>query len=131
MKRMLLKILCVAIPLAFFMLPGCATISVRTQPYLGVPDYPSTDPEKVEILTLEPKRSKDRLGEIFLDVEGEPTKELIEKKLRFAVAEMGGDAAFIVSDQTHIYPVVYVDYWGSSMSQNQRRGIIAVAIKYR
>ncbi|HSF05927.1 MAG TPA: hypothetical protein VLG10_09065 [Methylomirabilota bacterium] len=121
-----------ALALAGLLLAGCSSVSVRTQPYLGVPRYPASDPARVEILGKEPERSKDRLGEIFLDIEGSPSRETIEARLRDAVAELGGDAAFIVFDQTRLFPVVYADpYYGTTVSETARRGIVAVAIKYR
>lgn len=112
-------------------LTGCSGVSVRTQPYLGVERYPPSDPARVEILGKEPERTKDRLGEIILDIEGSPSRDTIEAKLRTAVAELGGDAAFIVFDQTRLFPVVTVDYYGTTVSESVRRGIVAVAIKYR
>jgi hypothetical protein len=121
-----------ALGLAALLLAGCSSVSVRTQPYLGVPRYPVSDPAKVEILGKEPERPKDRLGEIFLDIEGSPSRDEIEWKLREAVAELGGDAAFIVFDQTRLFPVVYADpYYGTTVSETAIRGIVAVAIKYR
>jgi hypothetical protein len=113
------------------LLAACSSVDVRTQPYLGVARYPPSDPARVEILGQEPPRLKDRLGEIFLDVEGSPSRETIEAKLRAAVAELGGDAAFIVADQTRLFPVVNVDYYGTTVSESSRRSIVAVAIKYR
>jgi hypothetical protein len=110
---------------------GCATVSTRTQPYLGVAGCPPTDPARVQILTSEPNRQKERLGEIFLSVEGSPTREKLEKKLRNAAAKLGADAVFVVSDQTRFFPVVYVDWWSSTVSQEAVRGIVAVAIKYK
>ncbi|MGH7309848.1 MAG: hypothetical protein ACREK6_14255 [Candidatus Rokuibacteriota bacterium] len=117
---------------AGLLLAGCSSVSVRTQHYLGVQPYPPSDPARVEILAREPERPKDRLGEIFLDIEGSPSRDEIEAKLREAVAELGGDAAFIVFDQTRLFPVVYADpYYGTTVSETVRRGIVAVAIKYR
>jgi hypothetical protein len=117
---------------AGLLLVGCSSVSVRTQPYLGVQQYPPSDPARVEILGKEPERAKDRLGEIFLDIEGSPSRDEIEARLREAVAGLGGDAAFIVFDQTRLFPVVYADpYYGTTVSETVRRGIVAVAIKYR
>ena len=47
------------------------------------------------------------------------------------MAELGGDAAFIVFDQTRLFPVVYADPYGTTVSETLERGIVAVAIKYR
>lgn len=128
MKRLLLHTLLAAA----LLLPGCAQLSVQTRPYLGGPLLSPSDPDKVVVLMAEPNRLKDRLGEIFVTVQGDAGRELIEKKLRFAGAELGADAVFIVRDQTRIFPVVYVDpWWGATTDQGQSRSIIAVAIKYR
>jgi hypothetical protein len=121
----------VALGLVGLLMVGCSSVSARTQPYLGVQRYPPSDPEQVEILGKEPQRPKERLGEIFLDVEGNPSRDTIEAKLKEAVAELGGDAAFIVVDQTRLFPVVYADPYGTAVSETARRGIVAVAIKYR
>ena len=121
-----------ALVLAVVVAMGCSSVSARTQPYLGVQRYPPSDPARIEILGKEPERPKDRLGEIFLDIEGSPSRDTIEAKLREAVAELGGDAAFIVVDQTRLFPVVYADpYYGTTVSETAKRGIVAVAIKYR
>jgi hypothetical protein len=121
----------VALALVGLLAPGCSSVNVRTQPYLGVPRYPPSDPARVEILGQEPARPKDRLAEIILDIEGSPSRDTIEGKIRAAVAELGGDAAFIVFDQTHLFPVVYADAYGTTVSQEARRGIVAVAVKYK
>ncbi len=110
---------------------GCSTVTCRTQPYLTAPHWPASDPARVAILAAEPNRAKDRLGEIFLSVEGSPSRDRIEKKLRKAAGGLGADAVFIVYDQTHLFPVVYADWWGASYSQEALRGIVAVAIKYK
>jgi hypothetical protein len=114
------------------LLSGCASVYTNTRPYLGVASYAPTQPEKVQILAAEPKdRHHERLGEIFLDISGSPSRERVEKKVRKAAAAMGADAAFIVSDKTHIFPAYYWDWWGGSVSQDYHRGIVAVAIKYK
>jgi hypothetical protein len=111
---------------------GCSSVSTHINPYLGIASFPATDPAHVQILAAEPKdRKHDRLGEVFLDVEGNPAKATLEKKLRAAAANLGADAAFVVSDQTRIFPVVYVNYWGPYWTQDPRRGIVAVAIRFK
>jgi hypothetical protein len=127
MKKCLCLIALVAL------LTACSTVHTRTNPYLGGARYPATVPDKVQILNAEPNdRPHDRLGEIFLDIDGDPSRDKLEKKLRTAAANLGAEAVFIVHDQTHIFPVVYMDYWwGPNVSQAARRGIIAVAIKFK
>jgi hypothetical protein len=112
---------------------GCSGISQNTHAYLGTPIYPPTHPESVQILQSEPSRQKVRLGEIILGVDGQPAREEIEKRIREGASKLGADAAFIVYDRTHIYPVVYADYWWGPtwVTQDARRNIVAVAIKYQ
>jgi hypothetical protein len=62
--------------LAFILaLTGCASISERTHAYLGSPKFPPTDPTRVKIVASEPSQPKDRLGEIMLHIEGNPSRE--------------------------------------------------------
>ena len=118
--------------MVFWLGAGCANVTCRTQPSLSVPRYPPSDPARVAILTSEPARAKDRLGEIFLTVEGSPSRDTLENKLRKAAAGLGADAVIITSDQTRIVPVVYYGgWWGGSVSQEACRGIVAVAVKYK
>jgi hypothetical protein len=110
---------------------GCASVTCRTQPGLSGPRWPASDPARVAILPGEPTRPKERLGEIFLSVEGSPSRDRLENKLKKAAAGLGADAVFIASDQTHLLPVVYGGWWGMSYSPEAYRGIVAVAIKYK
>jgi hypothetical protein len=131
MSRFIYAILLV-VTAASLNLAGCAYISVQTEPFLGVPNYPASDPERVVIIADGVvNRPYERLGKIYLDVDESPSRELIEKKLRYAVAEWGGDAAVIIYDKNRVFPVVYMDYGGGGVSQEMRRGIVALAIKYK
>lgn len=82
-------------------------------------------------MPTEPTSPHYHLGEIFVNVSGEPSKERIENALRNQAAKLGADAAFIVYDRTHLFPVVYVDGWGATVSHDRRRDIVAVAIRYK
>ena len=114
------------------LLCGCSTVSTRINPYLGMAGYAATNPASVQILAAEPTdRAHQRLGEIFLDISGSPSREKLEKKLRAGAANLGANAVFIVYDQTHIFPVVYVGYWGPNVTQDMTRGIVGVAIRYK
>jgi hypothetical protein len=117
---------------AAILLAGCATVSTQSRPYLGVPTFAPADPAKVQILAAEPKeRHYDRLGEVILDISGNPSKDRMENKLKAAAAKLGAEAVFVVHDQMRVFPVVYVDWWGPMYSQETRRGIVAVAIKFK
>ncbi|MGD0613875.1 MAG: hypothetical protein ABSA69_00350 [Verrucomicrobiota bacterium] len=115
------------------LLSGCANISEQTHAYLGSPEYPPTAPGAVQILRAEPKRPKVLLGEIILGVEGNPSRQTLEAKLKAAAAKLGADAVFVVSDRTHVFPFVYGDwYWGPmGVTEEAHRHIVVVAIKYK
>ena len=68
----------------------------------------------------------------MLSVDGSPSREKLEQKLKQAAAKFGADAVFVVYDKTHVFPVVYVGWWGGpyGVSEETRRDIVAVAIKY-
>lgn len=112
---------------------GCASISQRTNAYLGTPHYPPTEPGSIKILASEPTEQKERLGEIILTVEGEPKRENIERRLREGAAKLGADAVFIIHDKMHIFPVVYGDWWWGPMgvTEDAHRKVVGVAIKYK
>ena len=111
---------------------GCASISVETKAYLGSPGYAPSDPAKVQILASEPKEPKDRLGEVRLSVAKSPSREKLEEKLRQAAAKLGADAVYVAYDKTHVFPLVYVGWGGpGAVSEETRREIVAVAIKYK
>lgn len=112
-------------------LAGCASISENTHAYLGSPQYPPTKPETVQVLTAEPKQPKDRLGEIILSIEGNPSRQKLEDSLRVAAARLGADGVFITSDRTHIYPYAYWDWGGPVSGEDWRRVVVGVAFKYK
>lgn len=127
-RRMLVGAPLLAAALA---LCGCASISEDTHAYLGVPQFSPTQPDAVQVLASEPNRPKVRLGEIMLSVEGQPSRAALENRFKAAAARLGADGVFIVSDRTHIFPVVYWDCWGPMYSDDWRRLIIGVAFKYK
>lgn len=108
---------------------GCASISETTHAYIGLPEIAPTTPDTVQVYAAEPKQPKDRLGEIILSIDGNPARQKIEQSLKIAAARLGADGVFVVSDKTHIYPMVYWDYWGPETSEDWHRLIVAVAFK--
>jgi len=111
---------------------GCASISEHTHAYLGSPQYPPTNPNNVLVLAAEPKEPKEPLGEIILWVQGDPSRQQLEAKLREAAARLGADAVFIASDRTHIHPILYWDWWGpAGTSEEWDRHVVGVAIKFK
>lgn len=112
---------------------GCSSIIVNSKAYLGSPKFAPSDPAKVVILATEPKQPKEQLGEVMLSVGGNPSREKLEEKLKLAAAKLGADAVFITYDKTHVFPVAYAGWWGGpyAVSEDMRRDIVAVAIKYK
>ncbi len=113
------------------LLVGCSMVSVQSKQYLGVPTYPPTDPAAVEILRLEPQRPNERLGEITLEPQGNPTVQEMEAKARQAAAKMGANAVVIVADRTErMGGMVTGPWWGRQYDPVYGRVIIGVAIRY-
>ncbi len=112
---------------------GCASIGVNTKEYLTSPRYAPTDLARVGILSTEPKQPHETLGEIMLTIQGNPSREKVEQKLKAAAAKLGADAVFVRYDTTHVIPVLYYDWWGGPYATSQAvyRSIVAVAIKYK
>ena len=133
MKTSFQCVLMRAAALAFILaLAGCASISERTHAYLGSPKFPPIDPAKVKIVASEPSQPKDRLGEIMLHIDGNPSREAVENKLRSGAAKLGADAAYVVYDRMRVFPVVYAGRWGPvGVGEDMRRDVVAVAVKYK
>ena len=114
-------------------LTGCATINVQSNAYLGSPHYPPGNPANVRILPAEPKEPLERLGQVFLSVDGSPSREELEKRLRAEAAKLGADAVYVTSDRMRIVPYVYWDpWWGpTGPFESSRRDIAAVAVKLK
>jgi hypothetical protein len=134
MRKMLMRICGVVfIGVLVLVCAGCSGITASTHAYLGIPKYPPIDPNKVQILREEPKQPIDRLGEIILGAEGGVNRDALEKELKRRAAELGANAVIVVYDKTHVFPVVYVDwYWGpSGVSSETHRDIVALAVRYK
>ncbi len=121
------------VAMAALALAGCASVTVQTHAYLGVPNYPPTTPAQVQIVTQQPKQPHERLGEIILSGEGNPSRDTLEKKLKEEAAKLGANAVVIIYDKTHVFPIVYVDwYWGpSGVSEEMHREVVGMAIRYK
>lgn len=114
---------------AWVLVGGCASISEDTHAYLGTPRFPPTNPAQVQVLAVEPKQPAVRLGEIVLSAYGNPPAQKLEAKIRAGAAQLGADGVYIVSDQTHIYPMFYWDCWGPAADEEWNRLIVGVAYK--
>ena len=114
---------------AGMLLGGCATISENTHAYLGTPRYPPTNPAQVQLLAAEPKQSTVRLGEVVLSTYGNPPDQKLEASMKAGAAKLGADGVYIVSDRTHIYPMLYWGCWGAAADEEWNRLIVGVAFK--
>jgi len=110
---------------------GCASVYESTHAYLGVSQLAPTNPDSVRIFASEPKQPKLRLGEIVLSVEGNPSRQDLERRLKVNAARLGADGVFIATDRMHIYPVTYWDWWGPQSSEYWHRVIVGVAFKFQ
>ena len=100
------------------LLVSCAYVDSTTTQYVGVPQFPPSDPKAVQVLRAEPPQRHDRLGEILLDISVDPPPDIgeIEQRLKEEAAKWGANAVFVVRDQ--VMPGV-------------SRKLIAIAIRYR
>lgn len=112
---------------------GCATSGVSVVPYPNVPDFPATDPAKVQILRSEPTQPHQRLGEITVDVTGgtAPAAHQAQESLRAAAAKLGANAVVLVVDPLQPGAVASRTWWGKPGGTVTGRDLIAVAIRYR
>jgi hypothetical protein len=107
-------------------------MSEQTHAYLGSPRYPPTKTAAVQILPAEPAQPKERLGEIILSVEGNPSQARVEMKLKKAAAGLGANAIYVIHDRADIFPVIHYDWWSAYwMTQDPHRYIVVVAIRYK
>lgn len=121
--------LAAAAALALTLAAGCATVSENTHAYLGSPQLAPGQPAGVKILSAEPPQPIIRLGEIILSVEGNPSRDRLEGKLRTAAARLGADGVYIASDRTQVYPYVYWDCWGPGQGEAWHRLVVGIAFK--
>ena len=63
---------------------ACTYVEATRVEYVGVPRYPRTDPDKVQVLRAEPRQRHERLGEVKVEASIEPAASVadIEDKLR-------------------------------------------------
>ncbi len=111
---------------------GCASVSVTSDAFLGSPHYPPSNPASIRILGQAPGGpGAERLGQVFLDVQGRPPREQLEQRLRAEAAKLGANAVYVVSDRLHVFPQVFDDYWWgpSETFEETHRDIVAVAVR--
>ena len=113
---------------------GCAGTNVSTVRYANVPDFPPTEPDRVQILRSEPARPHQQLAELTVDAPANtaPAAHQVEERLRTAAARLGADAVVLVVDP--LQPpgaVASRTWWGAPANPVTGRGVIGVAIRYR
>jgi len=106
---------------------GCASVSVDSRPYLGLPAYPPTDPATVSVLREMPARPLTKLGDITLIPDGEVPVQQLEQKLREAASKMGADAVVLTSDDVRRSAI---SFRAREIRPEHERIITAVAVKY-
>ena len=111
---------------------ACASSNVSTIPYPNLPDFPATDPARVEILRVEPARPHVKLGEIMVEISSTPPPSVqeVDGMLRVAAAKLGADAAVVVSNPMAPGAVASSAWWSGAATRTTRE-LIAVAVKYR
>ena len=97
---------------------ACTYVDATTTPYVGVPSYARTDPDKVQVLAAEPRQRFERLGEVFVRASMEPaaTRDEIEARLREEAAKWGADAVYVVQD--------------FAIARERERKLVGIAVRY-
>ena len=130
MDNRIMKEHSVILILAFLLLAGCSTVMVESKRYPEGPVYVPTDLEGIEILRSEPDHPYQKLGEIYLQPNGNPSPREILKKFKKAAAKMGADAVILVVDKSGLTggPVASPEWWNPKLSGRSDQIIIGVAI---
>ncbi len=85
----------------------------------------------MQILQTPPNVAHVRLGQITAEPSGNPTKEMIQTKLRAAAAAIGANAVVIVADRNQVVGAYVTGGWGYRQVQPVTgRVIIGIAIRY-
>ena len=126
-RPMLLFMLCMALSL----LAGCSSVAVRTVPFPEVQKYPPTYPDIVEVLRAAPMRPHARLGEVYVEPEGDASPDKIAAGLQKGAAPLGADAVVIVSDRTQTMGANIETSWVKrDLLPTPDRAVVGVAIRY-
>jgi hypothetical protein len=111
---------------------GCNTVSINSHQYLGVQNFPPTDPAQVQILREIPARPHVQLGEVQAQPSsGSVGNPQIERALQKAAAKLGANAVVIVADHAEVVgATVTGPGWARSVNTISGRVISGVAIRY-
>ena len=110
---------------------GCSSVAVRTVRFTEVPPYPPTFPDIVQVLRAEPVRPHARLGEVYVEPEGDASADAIEAGLQKGAAPLGADAVVIVADRTLKMGALVETSWEKrDLLPTPDRVVVGVAIRY-
>ncbi len=112
---------------------ACSGVAVRTVPYPEVQRFPPTMPDLVGIMTKEPMRPHDQLGEVIAEPEGHPSVDKIYAALQEGAAPLGADAVVIVSDRSGQIGGIIAPTGGwlkRELTPTPREAVVGVAIRY-
>ncbi len=127
-KPVILFLLCCALGL---LAAGCSSVAVRTVRVPEVQTYPPTYPDIVEVLRAEPMRPHARLGEIYVEPEGNASSDMIAAGLQKGAAPLGADAVVIVSDRALKMGALVETSWEKrDLLPTPDHVIVGVAIRY-
>ena len=101
--------------------------------YSDLPPQIGTISTQVQILLMEPQVPHVKLGEVLVYAPGSVSREQLEANVKSGAANLGADAAWIIRDDTKLFPIVYVDPWWGPVASSTRstRRLVAIAIKFR
>jgi len=117
--------------LALSLVTGCSSVAVRTVRFTEVPPFPPTYPDIVQVLRAEPARPHARLGEVYVEPEGDASVEAIEAGLQKGAAPLGADAVVIVADRTQKMGALVETSWVKREAlPTPDRVVVGVAIRY-
>jgi len=106
-------------------------VAVRTVRFTEVPPYPPTFPDIVQVLRGEPVRPHARLGEVYVEPEGDASADAIEAGLQKGAAPLGADAVVIVADRTLKMGALIETSWEKrDLLPTPDRVVVGVAIRY-
>lgn len=116
---------------AVLLLAGCGSVAVRTVRFTEVPPYPPTFPDLVQVLRAAPARPHARLGEVYVEPEGDASAEAIETGLQKGAAPLGADAVVIVADRALKMGALVETSWEKrDLLPTPDRVVVGVAIRY-
>ena len=126
---MILRVTTLILALCLF-LAGCSKVKVETRIYPEAGVYAAMPYESVLILRSPPATRFLRLGEIYIQPQGEPSQKEILKKFRKAAGKIGADAVVVVADPAKLtgIPMAAPGWWNRELPPGSGSTIVGVAI---